>query len=250
MRGEAAGEDAGKVFGEASAGDVGEAGDDFGLDELADGSEVAAVGTHEGRANLVAELVDILLGAIACGFEEELEGEGVAGGVEAVGGKAEEAVAFADGFAGDEARAADDAGEEAGEFVVGGAIEPGSLGGFATEEGAAVGFAGVDESADDLLHDVGVEEAGVEVVEEEEGHGALDGDVVDAVVDEIGADGGVEAELDGELELAADAVGGGDEDGVGEALGVELEEAGEAADFAEYVLVEGAAGEALDAFVG
>jgi hypothetical protein len=60
----------------------------------------------------------------------------------------------------------------------------------------------------------------------------------------------VEAELDGELELAADAVGGGDKDGVGEALGVQSEEAGEATDFAEDVFVEGAASEALDAFVG
>ena len=130
------------------------------------------------------------------------------------------------------------------------AVEPGGFGGFAAEEGAGVGFAGVDEAADDLLDDVGVEVAGGEVVEEEEGCGALHGDVVDAVIDEVGADAGVEAELNGELELAADAVGGGDQDGVGEALGVELEEAGEATDFAEHMLVEGAAGEALDAVVG
>ena len=104
MGGEAAGEDAGKVFGEAAAGDVGEAGDDFRLDELADGREVAAVGAHEGCADLVAELVDVLLGAVVGGLEEELEGERVAGGVEAVGGQAEEAVAFADGFAGEQAR--------------------------------------------------------------------------------------------------------------------------------------------------
>jgi len=130
------------------------------------------------------------------------------------------------------------------------AVEPGGFGGFATEEGAAVGFAGVDEAADELLDDVGIEEAGGEVVEEEEGRGALHGDVVDAVIDEVGADAGVEAELDGELEFASDAVGGGDEDGVGVTDGVECEEAGEAADFAEDLLVEGAAREAFDAVVG
>ncbi len=250
MGGEAAGEDAGKVFGEAAAGDVGEACDDFRLDELADGREVAAVGAHERGADLVAELVDVLLGAVVGGLEEELEGERVAGGVEAVGGQAEEAVAFADGFAGEQAGAGDDAGHEAGELVLCFSVEPGGFGGFAAEEGAGVGLAGVDEAADDLLDDVGVEVAGGEVVEEEEGCGALHGYVVDAVIDEVGADAGVEAELNGELELAADAVGGGDQDGVGEAFGVELEETGEATDFAEHMLVEGAAGEALDAVVG
>jgi hypothetical protein len=70
------------------------------------------------------------------------------------------------------------------------------------------------------------------------------------VIDEVGADAGVEAKLDGELEFAADAVGGGDEDGVRKALGIESKESGEATDFAEHVLVEGSAGEALDAVVG
>ena len=250
LGGEAAGKDAGKVFGEAAAGDVGEAADDFGLDELADGGEVAAVGAHEGGADFVAELVDVLFGAIAGGVEEQLESERLAGGVEAVGGTTEEIIAFANGVASDHAGATDDAGEEAGEFVIGVAVEPGSFGGFATEEGAAVGFAGVDETVDDLLDDVRVDEAGSEVIEEEERCGALDGYVVDAVIDEVGADAGVEAELDGELEFAANAVGRGDEDGVGIALGIEGKEACEATDFAEDLFVEGAAGEAFDAVVG
>src|SRR6202034_1006073 len=80
LSGEAAGEDAGKVLGEASSSDVGEAADDLSLNEFADGRKVAAVGAHEGGADLVAELVDVLVGAIAGGLEEQLEGEGVAGG--------------------------------------------------------------------------------------------------------------------------------------------------------------------------
>ena len=113
VRGEAAGENAGEVFGEAAAGDVSEAADDLCLNELADGGEIAAMRTHEGGADFIAELIDVLLGAIAGGAEEELEGEGVAGGVEAGGGEAEEVIAFADGFAGEHAGAADDSGEEA-----------------------------------------------------------------------------------------------------------------------------------------
>ena len=92
--------------------------------------------------------------------------------------------------------------------------------------------------------------AGGEVIEEEERRGALHGDVVDAVVDEVGADGVVDAELEGDLELGADAVGGGDEDGVGVFVEVEREEAAEAADFRKDLLVEGLTGEHLDALLG
>jgi hypothetical protein len=208
------------------------------------------VGAHEGCSDFVAELVDVLVGAIVRGAEEELLRDGVAVGVEAVGGKGEEAIAFADGFSGEKAGTADDACEEAGEFVLGWAVEGWGFGGFSAEEGAAVGFAGVDEATDDLGDDVGVEAAGGEEVEEEERCCALDGDVVDAVVDKVGADGGVQAELAGKLELGTDAFGGRDEDGVREALGVEREEAGGAADFGEDVFVEGAASEAFDAVVG
>ena len=247
---EAAGEDAREVFGESSAGDVGKAANDFGLQQFANGREVAAVRTHEGGADLVAELVDVLVGVVAGDVEEQALGDGVAVGVEAVGGQSEEDVAVGDVVAGDEAWARDDAGEEAGELVVVAAVEGGLLGGVAAEQGAAVGFAGVDEAGDDLLDDGGVEAAGGEVVHEVEGRGALDGDVVDAVIDEVGADGGVQAKLGSELQLGADAVSGGDEDGVGEAFGIELEEAGEAADFRQDIFVERAAGEALDAVVG
>ena len=105
------------------------------------------------------------------------------------------------------------------------------------------------EALDDLLDDRVFELAGGEVVEEEERVSALHGDVVDAVVDEVLADGVVDAELEGDLELGADAVGAGDEDGVGELLEVEREEAAEAADLAEDLAVEGLAGEHLDALL-
>ena len=70
------------------------------------------------------------------------------------------------------------------------------------------------------------------------------------MVDEVGADGVVDAEFEGDLELGADAVGGGDQDGLGKFFEVEREEAAEAADFGEDVLVEGLAGEHLDALLG
>ena len=54
--------------------------------------------------------------------------------------------------------------------------------------------------------------SGGEVVEEEERSGALHGDVVDAVVDQVGADGVVNSEFEGDLELGANTVCTGDQD--------------------------------------
>jgi hypothetical protein len=56
---------------------------------------------------------------------------------------------------------------------------------------------------------VDVELAGGEIVEEEHRLGALHQDVVDAHRDQVDADGVVAVELEGQLELGADAVGAG-----------------------------------------
>ena len=53
------------------------------------------------------------------------------------------------------------------------------------------------------------------------------------MVDEVLADGVVAVHGEGELELGADAVGAGDEDGLAVFFDVEGEKAAEAADFAE-----------------
>ena len=68
--------------------------------------------------------------------------------------------------------------------------------------------AGVGDAFDDLHGDVGIQSAGGEVVEEEEGRGALHGDVVHAVVDEVGTDGLVHAHVYGDFKFGADAVRG------------------------------------------
>ena len=75
-----------------------------------------------------------------------------------------------------------------------------------------------------------VELAAGEVVEEEQRLGALREQVVDAHGDEIDADGGVPAGLDGDLELGADAVVGGNQDRVREAGRLEIEQRAEAAE--------------------
>ncbi len=77
-----------------------------------------------------------------------------------------------------------------------------------------------------------VQLAGGEIVEEEQGLGALHHEVVDAHGHEVLADGVVPAGIDGDLELGADAVIGRDQDGIDEAGRLEVEEATKAPDLA------------------
>jgi hypothetical protein len=70
------------------------------------------------------------------------------------------------------------------------------------------------------------------------------------VVHQIAADGVVNAELEGHLELGADAVRAADQDRVGKLLQVQAEEAAEAANFTQDVLVERLARQHLDALLG
>jgi len=78
----------------------------------------------------------------------------------------------------------------------------------------------------------------------------LHGDVIHAVVYEIGGNAGVQAKLCCERKLVSDGVGGGDENRVREARGIEREETCKAADLRENIFIEGASSEALDFVVG
>ena len=76
-----------------------------------------------------------------------------------------------------------------------------------------------------------IEPAGGEIIEEEQGLRALDHEVVDAHGDEVDADRVEDAGVDGDLQLGADAVSGGDQHRIAVAGGLEVEQAAETADF-------------------
>ena len=92
---------------------------------------------------------------------------------------------------------------------------------------------------------VDVELAAGEVVEEEQRLGALHQDVVDAHRHQILADGVVLVELEGELELGADAVGAGHQHGLLEFFR-DLEQRAETADPAHHLGAHGALGKGFD----
>src|SRR6185437_1267032 len=76
-------------------------------------------------------------------------------------------------------------------------------------------------------------------VEKEQRLSALHDDVVDVHGDEVDADAVVNAGFDGELELGADAVGGGDQHRVLEAARLEIEQTAEATDATKQTFAVG-----------
>ena len=121
---------------------------------------------------------------------------------------------------------------KAGEVVVLAVIHARHFGRLAADQRAAGLAAAFGDAADDRGALVGIELAGGEIVEEEQRLGALHDDVVDAHGDEVDADRVVLAGIDGDLQLGADAVIGRDQHRIGEAGGLEVEQAAEAADLA------------------
>src|SRR5882724_1090431 len=129
----AAGKNAGKIAGNAAAGDVGEGGDPTFIEKIFQGGGVTEVRLQEFGADFVADFGDVGVGLELGDFEGEFAGEGVAVGVEASGGKGEERVAGLDIFAGENVFAFDDANDEAGEIVLAHRIEARHFGGFAAD---------------------------------------------------------------------------------------------------------------------
>ena len=119
-----------------------------------------------------------------------------------------------DGFAGDDVFALDHADDESGQIVFALGIKAGHLGGLAADQRAAVVLAGFGESLDDFFGDFRVELAGCQVIHEEQRRRALNGNVVDAVVYQVGADGVMNVHFEGQFQFGTDAIHAGDQDGI------------------------------------
>jgi len=183
---------------------------------------------------------------VSQGVEEHLAGERVAVGVQALGRQPQQQVSLLHP-AGQGPVLLHHADDEAGHVVVVFGVGARHLRRLAADQRAGELGAGPGEAADDLLDPQRVHPPQRDVVEEEKRQRPLHQDVVDAVGDQIVADGVVDAGGDRHLDLGADAVGGGDQHRVAVAREVGTEHAAEGADLGEHSGVEGAAGERLDA---
>ena len=160
------------------------------------------------------ELVD-RVGHLELGpFEADIAGQGVAVAVQAGGAQAQDDVARTDLLARDDLVLFDDADREARHVEFALAVGVGHFGGFAAQQGAIRLPAAGGDAFDHLGDQSGLELVQGHVVEEEQRLGTHDEHVVDAHRDEVDADGVELLGLGGHLDLAADAVGAGDEHGI------------------------------------
>ena len=124
----------------------------------------------------------------------------------------------------------DDAHDESRDVVFTVRIEPRHLRRLPTEERTAVFTATSSDTGDDLFGNVRRKPPRRQIVEKEERTGALDQDVVDAVVHEIVADRIVSTAHEGNLQLRADAIGARHEHRLLEAITIQFEESAERSD--------------------
>ena len=204
---------------------------------------------HQFVADFVLDLVDVGLGRIFGDFEQQLAGERIAVGVQSGGRQSENDIADFDRFAGHDFFALDDAHDKSGKIVFALGVEAGHLGRLAADQRAAIVFAGVGKSFDDFLGDFGFEFSRGQVIHEEQRCGALHGDVVDAVIDQVRSDGVVDLHFEGDFEFSADAIDARDENGI-EIFLVYRKQAAEPADLAEHAARKSLVREVLDPLLG
>ena len=111
-------------------------------------------------------------------------------------------------------------------------------------------LAGFCQAFDNLLRDARVELAHGQVVHEEERGRALHGNVIHAVVHQVGADSVVDTHLESQLQLGPHAIHTGDENRIEVLSLVHSEEPAEAADLAQNAFGEGFMRKVLDPLLG
>jgi hypothetical protein len=127
-------------------------------------------------------------------------------------------------------------------------VEPRHLRRLAADQRAACKSAAIGNTLDDVDAGLRRELAGGEIVEKKQRLRALYDDVVDTHRDQIDADGGVLAGLDGDLHLGADAVIGGNKDRIGKACRFQIEQTAKAPDLRVRAWPTGSTNQGLDGF--
>ncbi len=146
------------------------------------------------------------------------------------GGEREDPVARRNVLLRQQLLALDRAEREAREVVIARGVKPRHLGGLAADERAARLLAARRDPLDHFGRLFGIELAAGEIIEKQQGLRALHHEVVHVHGDQIDADRVVAAALDRELQLGADPVGRGHEQGIAIARALQVEHPAEAAD--------------------
>jgi len=118
---------------------------------------------------------------------------------------------------------------------------------LSADQRATVGFASLADALHYPLDNHVFEFAGGQVIEEEQRGCALHCDVIYAVIYKVLPDGMVNAQVKRDLQLCSHTVGARDQYGVGKLFEIQREQAAEAADLAQHLLVEGLPRQHFDA---
>ena len=160
--------------------------------------------------------------------------EGISVGVQSVGGQPEHGVPEADAPTVDDLFSIYHAHDAPRQIVVRALVNAGHLRRLTADQRTTRRAAGGGQTLQNLCEHRRLQLTGTDVVEEKQRTRAEHRDVVDAVVDEVLADGVVLVERDGQLELGADAVDARHEHRLAHALEIRAEQAAESARLAEH----------------
>ncbi len=119
---------------------------------------------------------------------------------------------------------------KAAEVVIAVLVQSGHFGGLAADQRTAGFPAAFGDAGHDGSRRLRIELAAGEIVQEEKRLGALHDEIIDRHRHQVDADAVMQAGLDRDLELGADAIGGRDQHRIGKAGGLEVEQAAEPAD--------------------
>src|SRR5579864_320128 len=211
---------------------------------------VAFVGPHQLIAHLVLDLIHVSFRRVMSNFKEQLAGQRITVGMQAVGGQPYQNIAHLNFIAADDLAPVHNANNEAGKIIFAARIEARHLRRLAADQGAIIMAASLGHSFYHFFHYARIEHAGSQVVHEEKWSCALHGNIVYAVVDQIGAHGVMQLHHERYFQLSAYAVHAGDQNRIAEFLFVESEQPAESTDFSNDPTGEGAVGEVLDALFG
>ena len=196
--------------------------------------QIGAVCREQRVADGGAKFIEVRVGRQSGHVEKHPARERVAVGVQTGRWQSNQHVAGDDATAIDDRRSVDSTDDEAADVIFAVRVKTRHLGGLSADQRAAVLAAGASHARHHLLCDIWRQPTGGEVVQEEQWHRALDEDVVDAVVDQVGADGVVLPRHERDLQLRADAIGAGHEHRLAMLLRIEREEAAKRANVGQH----------------
>src|SRR5579872_431656 len=240
----------GQIVSDSAAGDVGHGVNQAGAHQTPHQRPIALVSAHQFAAHLVPELVYIGLRGVVPDLEKQFPGQRITVGVQAIGGQSHQDVTCFNRLASNDLVAVHNSHDKASEIIFAIGIEARHLRGFAAYQCAIVVAAGFSNSLHHLFHHGGIENAGSEIVHEEKRSGALDSNIVDAMVYQVCAHGVVQLHHEGHFELGADAIHTGNQHRITVLLLIDGEKAAEAANFTNHPAGEGAMGQVFDALLG